>query len=146
MDGISHIAFTLAISYAIVKYAFLLPGKHFEPQAQPDSMSYHEEEEQVQADVKALPLYETQQGEMPHLASMPTQPTAMRQCADHAHHNDHQKQCYQQHASFVGYNWNFFIFHFSFHKANLFTSVITLLSYLFASYFSMRHLFSTLQR
>lgn len=146
MDGISHIAFTLAISYAIVKYAFLLPGKHFEPQAQPDSMSYHEEEEQVQADVKALPLYETQQGEMPHLASMSTQPTAMRQCADHAHHNGHQKQCYQQHASFVGYNWNFFIFHFSFHKANLFTSVITLLSYLFASSFSMRHLFSTLQR
>lgn len=33
MDGISHIAITLAISYAIVKYAFLLPEKHFEPQA-----------------------------------------------------------------------------------------------------------------
>lgn len=105
-------------------------------------MSCHEEEEQAQADVKALPLYETQQGETPHLASMSTQPTAMCQCADHAHHYGHQKQRYQQHASFVGYNWNFFIFHFSFHKANLFANASLFYRLVFSHHlFSMRHLF-----
>lgn len=87
-------------------------------------MSDHKKEEQIEADIKALSLYETLQGEAPRFAFMPTPQTATCQCANNTRCYGNQKQCYQQQASLVGYNWNFFIFHFSFHKANLIANAL----------------------